>query len=41
MQVLFEQGIDCSTIPRIIEEVDRNGDGMIDYKEFCLMMRKI
>ena len=27
-------------IEKMISEVDRDGDGRIDYKEFCQMMRK-
>ena len=27
-------------IKNILKEVDRNGDGRIDYEEFCDMMRQ-
>ena len=30
-----------SEIKNILKEVDRNGDGRIDYEEFCDMMRKV
>ena len=28
-------------IKKILKEVDRNGDGRIDYEEFCDMMRQV
>ena len=28
-------------IRNILKEVDRNGDGRIDYEEFCDMMRQV
>lgn len=28
-------------IKNILKEVDRNGDGRIDYEEFCDMMRQV
>lgn len=30
-----------SEIKNILKEVDRNGDGRIDYEEFCDMMRQV
>lgn len=35
-------GADTSLeIKNILKEVDRNGDGRIDYEEFCDMMRQV
>lgn len=31
--------IDNSEIDGILKSVDKNGDGTIDYEEFCTMMR--
>lgn len=28
-------------VKNVLKEVDRNGDGRIDYEEFCDMMRQV
>lgn len=35
-------GADVSNeVKNVLKEVDRNGDGRIDYEEFCDMMRQV
>lgn len=41
MQCLSKLGINDSHIKDIIKEVDKDGNGEIDYNEFCLMMRRM
>lgn len=33
-------GSTAEEISKILQEVDKDGDGRIDYEEFCAMMRK-
>jgi calcium-dependent protein kinase len=35
------KGLQMTNIDEILKEVDQNGDGEIDYKEFCTMMRNL
>ena len=37
----FNSSIDPKDIDKIIAEVDENGDGEIDFDEFCHMMLKL
>lgn len=37
----FDATVDPKEIDRIIREVDINGDGEIQFDEFCLMMQKL
>ena len=37
----FDATVDPTEIDRIIREVDINGDGEIQFDEFCLMMQKL
>nr|CAA89202.1 calcium-stimulated protein kinase [Chlamydomonas moewusii] len=41
MQSLANLGINDAGIKEIIADVDRDGNGQIDYNEFCLMMRNL
>ncbi len=41
MQALSKLGMDGQEIQKIIQEVDKDGNGEIDYNEFCLMMRTL
>lgn len=34
----FDSSVDPTEVDRIIEEVDENGDGEIQFEEFCAMM---
>ena len=34
-------GVNDDGIAEIIAEVDKDGNGTIDYNEFCLMMRNL
>eukprot|EP00884_Botryococcus_braunii_P005512 jgi/Botrbrau1/14962/Bobra.0018s0065.1 len=35
-----QAGSTAEEIKKILQEVDKDGDGRIDYEEFCAMMRK-
>ena len=35
----FDSSVDPAEVDRIIAEVDENGDGQIQYDEFCHMMK--
>ena len=37
----FDSSIDMKLIDNIIKEVDENGDGEIQFDEFCHMMKKL
>ena len=37
----FDSQVDESMVQRIIEEVDENGNGEIEFDEFCNMMKKL
>ena len=37
----FDSTIDPSEVDKIIQEFDENGDGEIQFDEFCHMMRKL
>ena len=39
LKSLAKMGITDEGINEIIAEVDKDGNGSIDYNEFCLMMR--
>lgn len=41
MQCLSKLGINDGNIQEIIKEVDKDGNGQIDYNEFCVMMRNL
>jgi hypothetical protein len=38
LQALSKLGMDNAAIQKIITEVDKDGNGEIDYNEFCLMV---
>lgn len=40
-QSLRKVGVNDDGIAEIIAEVDKDGNGTIDYNEFCLMMRNL
>lgn len=37
----FDSAVDPATVQKIIEEVDENGNGEIEFDEFCNMMKKL
>lgn len=37
----YDSNIKSSAILNIIKEIDVNGDGEIDFEEFCVMMKKL
>ena len=37
----FDSSVDPAEVDKIIEEVDENGDGEIQFEEFCTMMQKL
>ena len=42
MEVLcFVSSVDTKTVQQIIDEVDENGNGEIEFDEFCMMMQKL
>jgi len=41
LQCLSKLGINDSHVQDIIKEVDADGNGQIDYNEFCIMMRNL
>ena len=41
LQSLNKLGLSDEGIVEIIKEVDKDGNGTIDYNEFCLMMRNL
>lgn len=41
LQALSNLGIKDTHIQDIIKEVDKDGNGTIDYNEFCAMMRNL
>ena len=41
LQSLNKLGLSDQGILEIIKEVDKDGNGTIDYNEFCLMMRNL
>jgi hypothetical protein len=38
LQALSKLGMDNAEIQKIITEVDKDGNGEIDYNEFCVMV---
>ena len=40
-QSLNKLGLSDEGIVEIIKEVDKDGNGTIDYNEFCMMMRNL
>ena len=42
MEVLcFDSSVDAKTVQKIIDEVDENGNGEIEFDEFCVMMQRL
>ena len=37
----FDSSVDPNEVQKIIEEVDENGNGEIEFDEFCHMMQKL
>ena len=37
----FDSQVDEASVQKIIEEVDENGNGEIEFDEFCNMMKKL
>ena len=37
----FDSSVDPSLVDKIIAEVDENGDGEVQFDEFCKMMKKL